>query len=106
MGTPSSTLKGSVQLSYCAAMMRKTTRKDNAEDDHGAHALRGLDLLVGHAHVIEAHLRGHGLVERIFESCESLRGAVSGSGGAVDLDALEEVVLHDEFSATGGVSCR
>ncbi len=26
MGTPSSTLKGSVQLSYCAAMMRKTTK--------------------------------------------------------------------------------
>src|SRR5664280_207346 len=28
MGTPSSTLNGSVQLSYCAAMMRKTMRND------------------------------------------------------------------------------
>ena len=41
-------------------------------------------------------------MERIFESCESLGGAVSGSGGAVDLDGLEKVVFHDEFSAAGG----
>ena len=62
MGVPSSTLKGSDQLSYWAARIKKTKRSDRPKMTPGGHALLGLLLLEGHAQIIEAHLSRHGLL--------------------------------------------
>ena len=48
-GVPSSTLKGSVQLSYCAARMQEHHEQREAEDDRRRDALRGHLLLERHA---------------------------------------------------------
>ena len=57
MGVPSRTLKGSDQLSYCAARIRNTNSSDRPKIADGGHALRRLLLLKGHAGIIESHLR-------------------------------------------------
>jgi len=59
------------------------------EDGPGGHALCRLLFLVGHAGVVVATARRHGLREGIFKCCSDLARTVAGSTGDVDLRRIE-----------------
>ena len=103
MGVPSSTPKGSDQLSYCAARMQEHDEQGQAEDGGRRDALRGHLLLERHAGVVEAHLARHGLGEDLLQRLHALLGADAGREDAVDLgrpvlvEAQGEVRAVDRF---------
>src|SRR5208282_1242745 len=78
---------------------QKDEEERKAENGRSRNALLGFFLLEGHAQVVVAHFAGHGLVEDLFHRGHSLAGAVTGSGGAVDLGGAVLVVAHGEFRA-------
>src|SRR5271157_3829325 len=86
-----------------ALVLRRHDEEDDkerqAENDGGRHALRRLLLLVRHAAVVEAHLRGHGFVEDVLQRGHGLTGTVTRRGVGIDLHAVKQVVAHDELSA-------
>ena len=99
IGVPKRTLKGSDQLSYCAARIRKTNSRESpkiAVDETPSDARL---LLVRHACVVEAHLARHGLREYLLRAPHGLSGTVSGSGRRIDLRRFVLVVPHGEFRA-------
>ena len=99
MGVPSSTLKGSDQLSYCAARIRKTNSKREAEDAEGGTPCAACCSWNDMPGVVEAHFARHGLREDFLERVHGLAGAVAGRGGGVDLRRVVFVVAHGEFRA-------
>ena len=65
----------------------------------GGDSFARLLLLKGHAHVIQAHVARHSLLEDFFQSRRRLVRAVARGGAAIDLRRRVFVVVHDEFGA-------
>src|SRR5580704_10502804 len=99
MGTPSSTLNGSVQLSYCRHNEEHNEERQT-EDRAGRNPLRSFLLLVGHSHVVVSHLSWHGLPENVLQCGQCLARTVARCRAPIDLSALEQVVPHDELWPT------
>src|SRR5579862_9633557 len=93
-----------------ALILSRHNQEDNEEretkDDRRRDALRSLLLLIRHAHVVEAHLVRHRLMEHILQRRHGLSGTIAGCRGSVDLYAVEEVITHDEFGAGSWIGCR
>ena len=89
MGTESSTLKGSDQLSYSAARTRNTKAREIPKTHSGP--ARGAPLLVGEVGPVVAHLAGQHLAGDFLEGRHGLAGAVTRRGLARHLGRAEEV---------------
>ena len=97
MGVPSSTLKGSDQLSYWAARIKNTNSSERPKTTEGGTPCEAFCSWYDMPGVIEAHLARHGLREDFFERLHGLPGAIAGRGGGVDLGGVIFVVAHGEF---------
>src|SRR6185437_15414741 len=57
---------------------QENEKEREREDDPGGYSLLRFFLLKGHAHIVVAHLSGHGLSEGLLQSSHGLTGAVAG----------------------------
>lgn len=97
MGVPSRTENGKGPALVLRCQDQEHAQEREAEDDHGRDALLGLPFLEGHAHVVEAHLRGHGFGEDLLQRLHGLSRAVARRCVGIDLGAAVQVVAHGEL---------
>src|SRR5215468_3830122 len=98
-GVLSSTLKGSDQLSYSAARIKKNKEKRNAKNHGGGNTFSCFLLLKRYAGIVETHLARHGLLENILKCGRSLARAVTRTRRAIELRAAVFVEAHRKFRA-------